>query len=338
MRHHLTIVVILCLTGLLAACTSAGAPKTLKIGLAAPFEGLHRPLGYEALFGVKLALQECNAAGGIHGYQVELVALNDFDDPAEAQLQARALVADPDVMGVVGHLSAETTAAAVPVYQKAQLAVVIPWSSAITPTEGIVSVAANLTETADYLETVSKKLGFNNMIEFSDTALTTIPDQTQALSLSMEGVTAGNVLLALQQTKQVYAVFGQVDAGSPQTVQVAQTAADGLIYVSPGPDPQTLPQAAAFIKAYQSLAGFAPGPRAVLAYDAAHVLLDGIEQSLRINNNQPTRAEINAGMNKVQRSGLSGDIAFDSQGWRVNAPVWVYQITAGVYPGTPLIP
>lgn len=338
MIRHWAVLAVVMLTGLLAACVPTGAPRTLKIGLVAPFEGLHRPLGYEALFGVKLALQERNKAGGVNGYRVELVALNDFDDPLEAQRQAKALAADPDVMGVIGHLSADTTAAALPIYQEAQLAAVIPWGVAVKPAGGMVSIAANLTETANYLEVISKDLGFNNVIELSDTNLTSISDQTQAISLTTDGVTAGNILIALQQANLARPVLGQVDVGSPQTVQVAKTAADGLVYVSPGPDPQTLPEAAGFVVAYQALAGFPPGPRGLLAYDATQILLDGIEQSLRINNQQPSRAEIGAGLIKVQRRGLSGDIAFDSQGWRVNAPVWGYKITAGTYPGQSLTP
>ncbi len=338
MLHRFTFVLVLCLAGLLVACAGPDAPQTLKIGLVAPFEGLHRPLGYEALFGVKLALQERNAAGGVNGYRVELVALNDFDDPDEAQLQARALAADPEVMGVIGHLSAQSTAAAIPVYQAAQLAVVIPWSADVKPATGIVSVAATLPDITAYLETLGESLGFKEIVTLSDANLKVMPKQTQAIALAVDGVTAGNILLALPPTRRPQAVFGLADVGSPQTVQVAQAAADGLIYVSPGPDPQTLPEAAAFVKAYQALAGFPPGPRAVLAYDAAQVLLDGIEQSLRINHHQLTRADVSTGIIKVQRRSLTGDIAFTSQGRRVQAPVWAYQITGGLYPGTPLAP
>ncbi len=122
---------LIVLMGLLA-CN--GAPQTLKIGLVAPFEGLDRAMGYEALFAVKLALQERNAVGGIKGYQIELVALNDFNDPTEAQVQAKALLADPDVLGVVGHLSSATTMAAQPIYQAAGLAVCTPEDITITTT------------------------------------------------------------------------------------------------------------------------------------------------------------------------------------------------------------
>jgi hypothetical protein len=35
----------------------------------------------------------------------------------------------------------------------------------------------------------------------------------------------------------------------------------------------------------------------------------------------------------VQHQGLSGQIAFNGQGERIAAPVWVYQITTDAYPG-----
>lgn len=305
----------------------------------APFEGLHRPLGYEALFGVKLALQERNAAQGVGGYRVELVALNDFDDPLEAEKQARALSADPDVVGVVGHLSAVATQAALPVYQQAHLALVIPWSAA--PLEsmggGVVSVAANLAETKAQLETTGRDLGLNSITEIAEPNLAAVPASAQALAVGMEGVTTGEFLVALRRAGMRQPVLGQVEAGSPQTLQVAHAAAEGFVFVSPGPDPGQLKGTAAFVEAYQALAGFPPGPRAVLAYEATQVLLDALEQSLA-GNQIPTRATVSAVIRTVQRQGLSGEIVFDQQGERVNAPVWVYQMTRTAYPGTLLSP
>ncbi len=327
----------------LPACAEArvNTPPMLKIGLVAPFEGLHRPLGYEALFGVKLALQERNQGEGLNGYRIELVALNDFDDPVEAEIQARALVADPDVMGVVGHLSSATTLTALPIYQEAQLPVVIPWSVAAEMDmgeKGVVSVAANLAEMRAQLVTISQERGFNQVSEMVDNNVSAIADDVEALYLATDGVAAGEILLALRQANISLPVLGQVEVGSPQTLQVAKAAANGLIFVSPGPDPQQVPQAESFRQAYQALAGFPPGPRAVLAYDAAQVLLDSIEQSLRIDNHRPTRAAVGAVIKNVQRQGLSGEIVFDRQGWRVNAPVWVYQIRDEMYPGALFTP
>ncbi len=324
----------------LAACTSldsAGAPPTVKIGFVAPVEGLHRPLGYEALFGVKLALQQRNTGRGLNGYRVELVALNDFDDPAEAKIQAQALVADPDVLGVVGHLSAATTLAARPVYRKAKLAVSSPWTTATTglnPNQaGAVSLAASDIKTTARLAAVARVMGFDNFTKLADLNIDHITNNTQAIQLATDAVTGGQIILALRQANISSPLFGQVDVGSSQLLQTANTAADGLIFVSPGPDPRHVSGADAFSQAYQNLAGFPPGPRAVLAYDAANVLLDAIEQAIAKTNNQPSRFEISTLIGNVERDGISGHIAFDAQGQRVNAPVWVYQIAGGEYPG-----
>lgn len=324
---------------LLSACAGmslGGAPPTIKIGLVSPFEGLHRPLGYQALFAVKLALQERNAAGGINGHQIELVALNDFDDPAEAQVQARVLAADPDVLGVVGHFSAATTRAAMPVYQGASLAMSIPWTAhPIDAQAGVVSVAANSVETAKRLETLALAQGYSEIVTVSNRLSRPISADTQAIALDTEGVAAGELIVQMRESNIDLPQLGHVNVGSPQMVQVAGAVAAGLQYVSPGPDPAATSKATAFAEAYQALAGFPPGPRAVLAYDATNILLDAIEQAFYEQGHQPDRADVSAKIVDIERQGLSGNISFNARGQRVNAPIWIYQISEeGRYPGT----
>ncbi len=72
-----------------------------KIGLIAPFEGKQRAIGYEGLYAVKLALQEKNKAGGVEGWSIELVALDDSAQLEQGLQQARVLAADPDVTSVI---------------------------------------------------------------------------------------------------------------------------------------------------------------------------------------------------------------------------------------------
>lgn len=102
---------------LLAGC--AVTRPTIKIGLVAPFEGRYREVGYEVIYAVRLAVREANAAGGVAGYSVELVALDDSGDPAMAAEQARKLAADPQVVAVIGHWLDATTRAAAPEYAQA---------------------------------------------------------------------------------------------------------------------------------------------------------------------------------------------------------------------------
>ena len=113
---------------LLAGCVFPGGVKpTVKIGLSAPFEGLYRDQGYEALHAVRLAVRQRNEAGGIGAsYWVELVALNDFDEPTEAIIQAQKMAVDSDLMGVLGGWSVETAQAVAPEYERLGLAVLTP--------------------------------------------------------------------------------------------------------------------------------------------------------------------------------------------------------------------
>jgi branched-chain amino acid transport system substrate-binding protein len=328
-----------------AACSymrATQAPPTVKIGLVAPFEGEYRSTGYEVLFAVKLALQQYNQRQGSNGYRVELVALNDFNDPTEARRQAEALVTDPDVVGVIGHLTASSTIAALPVYRAAGLAVVSPWSIAPSvladEAAGVVSIAATTAETQAKLAEVQQAAGIGSPVTL--TALPSaaqLPLANQAVTIDADAVTAGNILLSLAATGHLSARFGQVETGNRQLVQVAGPAADGFVFVSPGPDAGGIKAPGGFMEAYQALAGLPPGPRAVLAYDATHVLLNAIEQiSNRWYNNCPERAEIFHIIPQTHISGLSGEISFTPGGQRRNAPVWVYQISETRYPGKPV--
>ncbi len=101
---------------LLAGCASVR--PVVKIGQVAPFEGRRRAVGYDALYAARLAVREANARGGIGGYRLALVALDDRGDPELAAQTAAALVVDPGVVAVVGHYLPATTAAATDIYAK----------------------------------------------------------------------------------------------------------------------------------------------------------------------------------------------------------------------------
>ncbi|MCB0210109.1 MAG: ABC transporter substrate-binding protein [Anaerolineae bacterium] len=323
------------------------APPTVKIGLVAPFEGLYRASGYEVLFAVKLALQERNTGQGIRGYRVELVALNDFNEAASAAQQARALVADPDIIGVIGHLTPATTRAALPIYQEANLAVAIPWSveaAALTQDDGVVSLAATVEETNAQLATFIQGMNVEPSI-IDSIVLASVPSGVQAVELATDAVTAGNIVLNLSEisSEKPITVFGQVESGNLQLIQVAGDAANGVIFVSPGPGPAEVADGSHFVDAYQAMTGLLPGPRAALAYDAANVLLDSLEQAIIKGHGnwqftQPNRVDVSASMMTVQRPGVSGPIAFRSNGLRIEAPIWIYQISKSTYPGTRIYP
>lgn len=85
----------------------------------------------EVLRGVAQAQQEINQGGGIGGMPLRVMIANDENRPGVARAIAQALVANPSVLGVVGHASSEATLAAAAVYEGGQLVAISPLSTAV---------------------------------------------------------------------------------------------------------------------------------------------------------------------------------------------------------------
>jgi ABC-type branched-subunit amino acid transport system substrate-binding protein len=109
---------MLILTGCDRILPRPGDP-VVKVGLVAPFEGKYRDVGYDVIYSARLAIREANQERGPGQTKVALVAVDDFGSPESAQQMARAMVIDPEVVAVIGHWRAETTAAAKSIYAAA---------------------------------------------------------------------------------------------------------------------------------------------------------------------------------------------------------------------------
>ena len=78
----------------LAACGAASlAHAEILIGLAGPLTGPNAWVGEQTERGVALAVADLNAAGGVLGQQVEVVAADDYCDGEQAVAAANKLVA-----------------------------------------------------------------------------------------------------------------------------------------------------------------------------------------------------------------------------------------------------
>lgn len=119
----------------LPAAGCAAVDPVVKIGLVAPFEGRQRAVGYDAIYSARLAVREINAAGGVGGHRVALVALDDRGDPALAADAAASLGLDSGVVAVVGHYLPETTQAAAPLYAADELALLPLGAPPFAPTD-----------------------------------------------------------------------------------------------------------------------------------------------------------------------------------------------------------
>ncbi|WP_148715665.1 branched-chain amino acid ABC transporter substrate-binding protein [Chitinolyticbacter meiyuanensis] len=120
-----------------AAESSSGGGDTVKIGHAAPLTGNIAHLGKDNEYGVKMAIDEINEAGGadIGGKKIkfELVSEDDQADPKTATTVAQRFV-DQKVVGVVGHLNSGTTIPASKLYSDAGIPQVSPSATAVAYT------------------------------------------------------------------------------------------------------------------------------------------------------------------------------------------------------------
>jgi branched-chain amino acid transport system substrate-binding protein len=108
----------------------------VRIGHAGPLTGSIAHLGKDNENGVRLALEEANAAGvhiGGNKLTFELLSEDDQADPKQGTIVAQKLV-DAKVAGVIGHLNSGTTIPASKLYHDAGIAQISPSATNVTYT------------------------------------------------------------------------------------------------------------------------------------------------------------------------------------------------------------
>ncbi len=90
------------------------APGELVFGMASPFTGANRELGRAMKAGVEAAFAEVNAAGGIHGRLLRLVAVDDGYEPSRTGPAMKQLVEKEQIFAVVGNVGTPTAAVSIP--------------------------------------------------------------------------------------------------------------------------------------------------------------------------------------------------------------------------------
>jgi branched-chain amino acid transport system substrate-binding protein len=124
-----------------AACGGSSEPTKgdLIVYVAAPQSGFQANGGQTVLGGVRLAADEFNRSGGLLGYKVVIVALDDESDDGVAVDMAKQVKADLDagkrVLGVIGHYNSGQTIAAMEIYKDLPIVVLTPTASEQTLTQ-----------------------------------------------------------------------------------------------------------------------------------------------------------------------------------------------------------
>lgn len=125
----------------LAAVTSAVfAAETIKIGEYASLTGKEASFGQQSHKGLKLAIDEINAAGGVLGQQLELITEDNQTKPGESATAVKKLISRDKVVALVGEVASGRSLEAAPIAQAAKIPMIAP--AATNP---------RVTQTGDYI-------------------------------------------------------------------------------------------------------------------------------------------------------------------------------------------
>ena len=83
----------------------------LRIGLITDLSGAVIEYGNESRNAAMMAVEEVNAAGGVHGRQFKLIVEDNGYEPRKAVLAAQKLIEQDDVFAIIGHLGTATNMA-----------------------------------------------------------------------------------------------------------------------------------------------------------------------------------------------------------------------------------
>jgi branched-chain amino acid transport system substrate-binding protein len=107
-----------------SGASSAAAATTIRLGSLAPISGRNSYSGEAMVNAAKLAVAEVNAAGGVLGRQVELVAEDDACDPGTAVTAAQTVV-KKDVAAFVGGYCSSAVVPTLKIFHDAGIPMII---------------------------------------------------------------------------------------------------------------------------------------------------------------------------------------------------------------------
>ena len=119
MRIRIALVLVLAASLLAVGCGGKGGGNTIKIGMIYNMTGAQASLDAPSANGAKLAAKEVNAAGGVLGKKVQLVAFDGKTDAATIANSATQLTQTDKVVAMLGFSDSDMVMAAAPTAAKA---------------------------------------------------------------------------------------------------------------------------------------------------------------------------------------------------------------------------
>ena len=127
-RTGIVAMLITCLSLTISGCQNGGSDEIL-IGHYGSLTGSQATFGISTDNGIKMAIEELNAAGGINGRKVKLVTYDDKGEAREASTAVTRLVTKDGVVAVIGEVASGLSLAAAPICQEGGVPMISPSST-----------------------------------------------------------------------------------------------------------------------------------------------------------------------------------------------------------------
>jgi len=113
----------------LYGCGPKADDSVIRIGEFGALSGDTATFGETTHEGVQMAVEEINAAGGIHGRKIQLITEDDQGRPDQATLVVEKLITHDRVHALVGEVASSNSLAAAPIAQRYSVPMISPSST-----------------------------------------------------------------------------------------------------------------------------------------------------------------------------------------------------------------
>jgi branched-chain amino acid transport system substrate-binding protein len=132
-QSAMLVIAVLCFLFVVVGCKKGG--ETIKIGGIFPLSGAVSVYGIECKNGVEMAINEINAAGGINGIMLELIAEDDEGSPEKTVNAYQKLTTRDGVKFIIGSLTSGCTSAITNRAQAQKIVLIAPAATAASITD-----------------------------------------------------------------------------------------------------------------------------------------------------------------------------------------------------------
>ncbi|MEP6729416.1 MAG: ABC transporter substrate-binding protein [bacterium] len=333
-------------------------PEPIRIGSSGFFQNPNEA-EYD-LQGIRIAVEDANKAGGIHGHQVEIEVAHDSGLGESAVRIASRFVADPRILAVIGPGSSAAMIAAAPIYNGRLAAVsgmatapeltgISPWVFRVVPSDSALGVAearlflakgwqriAVLYDNDGYGRGMARAfaapfralggdiVGYDPIIDETTDFGVFIRTYDQTRPDAVFVICNLTSAKAFVNAAAAHPLRAQVIGGDGwETTMAHEPAAEGAIWPAAFSPLDTHRVASQFTRAFIKRFGREPNPFAALSYDATLTVLDAIRRG------GLDRSAVRRALAEDTRvAGATGAISFD-RGERVGGAVAFVRVTNG---------